>query len=119
MKLIIAVIQAYDSDRLLSAVTSEGFRATKIVSMGGFLRMGNATILMGVEANRVPQCLEIIRTNCEPRVEVAFDPDEHEFIEWFPIGVHDVTTGGAVVFILPVSKFVQMFPPETGESESS
>lgn len=110
MKLVIAIIQAYDSDRLLRAVTNAGLRATKIVSTGGFLRMGNATILMGVGDDRVRECLEIIRTSCEPRVEVAFDPAEHEFIEWFPIGVHDVTVGGAVVFILRVSDFVQMFP---------
>ena len=110
MKLIIAIIQAYDSDKLLRAVTSEGFRATKIVSTGGFLRMGNATVLMGVDDTRVPECLEIIRTNCEPRAEVAFDPTEHEFIEWFPIGVHDVTVGGAVVFIVRVSDFQQMLP---------
>lgn len=110
MKLVIAIIQAYDSDRLLRAVTDAGLRATRIVSTGGFLRMGNATILMGVDDARVKECLEIIRTNCEPRVEVAFDPAEHEFIEWFPIGVHDVMVGGAVVFIVRVSDFVQMFP---------
>lgn len=114
MKLIIAVIQAYDSDRLLNAVTAVGMRATKIVSTGGFLRMGNATVLMGVPAERVRECLEIIRATCEPRSEVAYDPSEHEFIEWFPIGVHDVTVGGAVVFIMPVSRFEQFpVPPAT------
>lgn len=118
MKLIVAIIQAYDSDRLLRAVTSAGFRATKIVSTGGFLRMGNATILMGVDDNRVNQCLQVIHTSCESRVEEGFDPTEHEFIEWFPIGVHDVTVGGAVVFILRVSDFVQMLPPDTTGSQS-
>lgn len=115
MKLIIAVIQAYDSDRLLHAVTSAGMGATKIVSTGGFLRMGNATVLMGIPAERVQECLEIIRTTCEPRSEVSYDPSEHEFIEWFPIGVHDVTVGGAVVFIMPVSRFEQMPVPPAAE----
>jgi uncharacterized protein YaaQ len=110
MKLIVAIIQAYDSDRLLRAVTAAGLRATKIVSTGGFLRMGNATVLMGVDDDRVKECLEIIRANCEPRAEVAFDPTEHEYIEWFPIGVQDVTVGGAVVFILRVSDFVRIMP---------
>ncbi len=119
MKLIVAIIQAYDADRLLRVVTSAGFRATKIVSTGGFLRMGNATILMGVENERVRECLDLVRANCEPRAEVAFDPTEHEFIEWFPIGVHDVTVGGAVVFIVPVSAFYQMFPDRTSLEQSS
>jgi uncharacterized protein YaaQ len=116
MKLIIAVIQAYDSDRLLRAVTSAGLRATRIVSTGGFLRMGNATIRMGVADDRVKECLEIIRKNCEPRVEVPFDPSESEYIEWFPIGMHDVTVGGAVVFIVPVSRFEQVPIPGTDRS---
>ncbi|HYH11409.1 MAG TPA: cyclic-di-AMP receptor [Thermomicrobiales bacterium] len=121
MKLIIAIIQAYDSDRLLRAVSEAGFRATKIVSTGGFLRMGNATVLMGVEDDLVHECLEIIRTNCEPRAEVSFDPTEHEYIEWFPIGVQDVTVGGAVVFIVRVSDFVRIYPrnSQSGVSHDS
>ena len=110
MKLIVAIIQAYDSDRLLHAVTSAGFRATKIVSTGGFLRMGNATILMGVEDADVTECLGLIHASCESRVEEGVDPGENDFIEWFPIGVHDVTVGGAVVFILRVSQYTQLFP---------
>lgn len=113
MKMIVAIIQAYDSDALLRAVTSAGLRATKIVSTGGFLRMGNATILMGVDDGRVRECLDLIHGSCMSRVEEGFDPMEHEFIEWFPIGVHDVTVGGAVVFILRVSEFRQLFPPES------
>lgn len=118
MKLVIAIIQAYDSDRLLRAITSAGLRATKMVSTGGFLRMANATVLMGVEDERVDECLEIIRMNCEPRIEASFDPGEQEFVEWFPIGVQDVTVGGAVVFIVPVTQFHQVLStashPESG-----
>jgi len=105
------VIQAYDSDRLLKAVTAAGLGATKIVSTGGFLRMGNATILIGVDDDRVAECLRLVRANCEPRAEVSYDPTEHEFIEWFPIGVHDVTVGGAVVFIMPISRFERIPVP--------
>jgi uncharacterized protein YaaQ len=108
VKLVIAIIQAYDSDRLLRSITSAGLRATRIVSTGGFLRMANATVLMGVDDERVNECLELIRRNCEPRVEAGFDPGEHEFGEWFPIGVQDVTVGGAVVFIIRVTDYEQV-----------
>ena len=111
MKFIIAVIQAYDTDRLLRAVTSAGLRGTKIVSTGGFLRMANATIFMGVDDARVEECLQIIREHCESRIESSIDPGDQEYIEWFPIGVHEVTVGGAVVFIVGVNSFHQMFPP--------
>ena len=59
MKLVITIVQAYDTDKLLRAIVEKGLRATKISSVGGFLRMGNATILMGVEDGRVRECLEI------------------------------------------------------------
>jgi uncharacterized protein YaaQ len=116
MKLIIAIIQAYDSDRLLRAVTERGFRATKIVSTGGFLRMGNATIFMGVDDDRVQECLGVIHESCESRVEAGYDPGEHEFIEWFPIGVHDVTVGGAVVFSVAVREHHRLLLGQTGDS---
>ncbi len=65
------------------------------------------------------ECLEIVRQNCEPRSEVSYDPAEHEFIEWFPIGVHDVTVGGAVVFIMPVSRFEQFPVPPASIGEGA
>ncbi len=117
MKLIIAIIQAYDSDRLLRAVTSAGFGATKIVSTGGFLRMANATIIMGVDDERVDECLQIIREHCDSRVESSIDPGEQEYIEWFPIGMQEVTVGGAVVFIVQVSRFQRLVPPSRSKEE--
>ncbi|MDQ4045007.1 MAG: cyclic-di-AMP receptor [Chloroflexota bacterium] len=117
MKLIIAIIQAYDSDRLLRAVTSAGFGATKIVSTGGFLRMANATIIMGVDDERVDECLQIIRERCDSRVESSIDPGEQEYIEWFPIGMQEVTVGGAVVFIVQVSRFQRLVPPSRSKEE--
>lgn len=36
MKLVIAVIQDKDSNRLSNALVKEGFRATKLASTGGF-----------------------------------------------------------------------------------
>lgn len=43
MKLVVAVIQDQDSNRLSNALTKYNFRATKLASTGGFLRSGNTT----------------------------------------------------------------------------
>lgn len=110
MKFVIAIVQDYDADRLLRAITRKGFRATRIASTGGFLRMGNATIFMGVEAEDVPEAFRIIRQNCESRVEVQVDAASPEYVDWFPAGMHEVTVGGAVVFIVPVSRMMQVRP---------
>jgi uncharacterized protein YaaQ len=105
MKLLIAIAQDYDCDRLLRAVTSAGFGATKIASTGGFLRMGNTTVLMGVEDEQVAACLRLIEQSCRSRSEVKLDQVVSEYAEWYPVGVHEVTIGGAVVFQLKVSAF--------------
>lgn len=70
--------------------------------------MGNATVFMGVDNTRVSEALEIIRQSCESRVEVQLDATSPEYVEWFPAGMHEVTVGGAVVFIVPVERMVQL-----------
>lgn len=113
MKLIIAVVQDYDADRLLRAVTEAGFRATRIASVGGFLRMGNATILMCLPKEDVRRCLDIVASSCRSRVEVAAESASAEFVDWFPAGLHEVTVGGAVTFTLDVDRYERILPPVT------
>ncbi len=105
MKLLIAIVQDYDTDRLLSAVTNAGFGATRIASTGGFLRTGNTTVLLGVEDERIPLCLKLIQQACRSRSEVKLELVASEYAEWYPAGVDEVTIGGAVVFMIRVADF--------------
>lgn len=108
MKLIVAIVQAYDTDPLLRNVTGAGFRVTRIQSTGGFLRAGNSTVFMGVEDDRVRECLDLIQGSSRSRVEVVPDELETEIYELVGADVHSVVVGGAVVFVLPVSRFERM-----------
>ena len=114
MKLIVAIVQAYDTDPLLRKVTSAGFRVTRIQSTGGFLRAGNSTVFMGVEDDRVRECLELIRTSSRSRVEVVPDDLEAELYEITGADVHTVVVGGAVVFVLTIARFERI----TAESQA-
>jgi uncharacterized protein YaaQ len=105
MKLIVAIIQAYDTDRLLRSVTSAGFRVTRIQSTGGFLREGNATVFMGVEDERVKECLGLIRSSARSRVETPPGDLEDLSFEVAGADVTSVAVGGAVVFVLPIARF--------------
>ncbi len=71
MKLVIAVVQDKDSNRLSNALIKEGFRATKLASTGGFLRAGNTTFIIGTEDERVNEALQIIKENCKIREQVV------------------------------------------------
>lgn len=108
MKLILAIVQDYDCDRLLSAVTNAGLRATRIASTGGFLRTGNTTVLMGVDDSEVSRCLQAIADSCKARVERRAEELLGELGEWTSPGIVEVTIGGAVVFVLTVSRFLRI-----------
>jgi uncharacterized protein YaaQ len=105
MKLIIAIVQAYDTDRLLRTVTGAGFRVTRIQSTGGFLRAGNSTVLMGVDDERVRECLELINSSSRSRVETIPDDLEAQVFELTGGDIASVAVGGAVVFVLPIARF--------------
>ena len=117
MKLVVAVVQDYDSDRLLRAVTEAGYRATRIASTGGFLRTGNTTVLMGVADERVTQCLHLITATCRSRVERPPDELGPDLAEWYPPGLSEVLVGGAVAFVLPVGRFERFEAVANDESD--
>lgn len=107
MKLIVAVVQDYDTDRLLRTTTAAGFRVTRIGSDGGFLRTSSSTLIFGVEEERVPECIQLIRQTCGTR-EQAYEMDDDD--PWIDPDIGEISTvalGGGVALILPVSRFAQ------------
>ena len=64
MKLVIAIVPQEHSDAILDALMAAEYRATRISTTGGFWRKGNATLLIGVEANQVDDVLKRIEQVC-------------------------------------------------------
>jgi uncharacterized protein YaaQ len=107
MKLIIAIVQSKDSNRLLNALKE--FRVTKLCSTGGFLKTGNVTYMIGIEDEKVNKVLDIIKDNCKARDQLIApispmggNPDS------FKINPVEVKIGGATVFVLPIDQFHQL-----------
>lgn len=63
MKLIIAILQDSDTDKVTQALTTENYRITRIASTGGWLRKGVVTLLIGLEDDRVESAIQIMRAN--------------------------------------------------------
>jgi len=108
MKLVIAIVQDYDTERLLRAISDAGLRATRIASTGGFLRMGNTTVFFGVDDLQVSTCLHVLEENCRSRIERAPAELIDELGYFGPGTVTEVTTGGVVIFVVPVARFVRI-----------
>ncbi|PID23704.1 cyclic-di-AMP receptor [Sporosarcina sp. P7] len=106
MKLIVAVVQDQDSNRLSSALTKSDFRNTTLASTGGFLRAGNTTFLMGVEDELVSKALDLIRDNCRSRDQMVapVSPMGGNADSYIPYPI-EVEVGGATVFVLPIEQF--------------
>ena len=108
MKLVVAVVQDQDSNRLSNALTKNDFRATKLASTGGFLRSGNTTFLIGVDDSRVPKLMDLIRDNCRAHEQMVapVSPMGGNADSYIPYPV-EVEVGGATIFVLPIEQFQQ------------
>jgi uncharacterized protein YaaQ len=108
MKLIMGIVNSDDADRLVRLLTKAGYRATTISTTGGFLRQGNATIFVGTDDENVPQVLQLIKDNCNTRMQYVnplppvMEPGEM----YIPTPV-EVQVGGATVFVLAVTDFAR------------
>lgn len=69
MKLIIAILHHTDGEDVLKALTDAHFAVTRIAASGGFLRRGNATLLLGVPAEHVPAAIQLMREHTAPPVD--------------------------------------------------
>lgn len=63
MKMIVAILKDDDVDAVLHALTTDGFRVTRVASTGGFFRKGNTTLMIGVEDGQVNSAIQTLRLN--------------------------------------------------------
>jgi uncharacterized protein YaaQ len=109
VKLVIAVIQGEDAAQTVQALSGAGISVTKMASSGGFLQQGNATLLIGVDDDKVEAALTLIRENCRERSQymTPMPPmvEPGEFFMPYPV---EVQVGGATVFVVPVERFEKL-----------
>lgn len=108
MKLVIGIVNSDDAGNLLAEITQASFQATKLSTSGGFLKMGNVTVLVGVEDEKTDEVIEIFKKCCSRRKQMisANPPFLGEgFISAAPV---EVTIGGATLFVVDVDNFMKI-----------
>ncbi|MBI4926216.1 MAG: cyclic-di-AMP receptor [Anaerolineae bacterium] len=73
MKLMIVIIRDTDDQNIIPELIRQDYRVTRMASTGGFLRRGNVTLLIGVEAEKVDAVIGLLRQTCCPP-----EPDHHQ-----------------------------------------
>jgi uncharacterized protein YaaQ len=73
MKLVMAIFPEELSTTILDTLMGAQYRATLISTTGGWLRKGNATLLIGVETHQVDDVLRYIEKCCAGRTQGSRD----------------------------------------------
>jgi uncharacterized protein YaaQ len=109
VKLVFAIVQGEDAGRTVQALNGAGISVTRFASSGGFLQQGNATLLIGVDEERVEQVVQLIRENCRERNRylTPMPPmvEPGEMLMPFPV---EVQVGGATIFVVNVEQFEKL-----------
>ena len=109
MKLVIAMVQDDDVLDLIDAITEVGFRVTKLASTGGFLKSGNTTLIIGVEADKVQKVIDVVEDICKTRKQLITTPTpitgNIDMYMSYPI---EVEVGGATIFVVDVDQFIKI-----------
>ncbi len=108
MKLILTIVQDQDADATVQALNDAGHRVTRVASTGGFFRVGNTTLLIGVDDSAVEPVVSLLKTTCERRTRlIPAGPNIVESAAMMGAFV-EVEVGGANVFIMNVEHFEQV-----------
>ena len=104
MKLVLAIINHDDADAVTRALTRHGFSSTKLATTGSFLMAGNATILIGVDEERVQDVIDIIKEQSHSRSQTIPTTSEMGY-GYYPSMPVEVTVGGATIFVVDIERF--------------
>ncbi|MCL2003609.1 MAG: cyclic-di-AMP receptor [Oscillospiraceae bacterium] len=104
MKLILAIINHDDAHGVIQNLTQAGYHVTKLATTGGFLQVGNVTILIGVDDERLEGAMEIIGKRSNSRRQVIPATSEMGMGMYSSMPV-EVTVGGATAFVMNVEDF--------------
>ena len=108
MKLVLAIVNNDDSAIVASELTREGYFITKLSTTGGFLQVGNTTLLIGAEDADVETIKEIIRKNSSSRTKSV--PTNASYGRGIAPcdSVVQTKVKGATVFVLGVESFEKL-----------
>lgn len=105
MKLILAIVNDEDGNKVLSSLSTAGFSVTKLATTGGFLKAGNVTFIIGTDDDKVQEVIDIISAKSKTRKQICASPAPLGAAgNYIPYPV-EVEVGGGTIFVLDVDRF--------------
>lgn len=105
MKLVLVIVNNEDSATVTSALTNEGYFITKLSTTGGFLMVGNTTLLIGAEDDKVDHIKKIISKYSSTRNQPVKTSESYG--SGIALGEPStaISIKGATVFVLNVDSY--------------
>jgi len=104
--LMMAVLQEQDIELATSALGQFDVPIIRLTSTGGFLRLRNTILLIGINDELGEKIISTLQKTCRQRVEYMAVPLEGSNLP-LPMPV-PVMVGGAKAFVLPVERFEEI-----------
>ncbi len=106
MKLVFSIVSNEDGSVVMKELNKEGFSVTKMASTGGFLRVGNVTLLVGTEEENVEKVIGIISKFSAKRKQIVFSSEPYIGASAGYVSLPaEVEVGGATIFVIDVERF--------------
>ena len=102
MKMIFAIINRDDAGAVMNELTRCKIPFTRLSSNGGFLGMGNVTIMIGIKEERAQEAIDVITKYSHSRKQLITPPVDMGMGLPTPI---EVVVGGATIFVVDVERF--------------
>lgn len=107
-RLAVVIVYQWQYKGLIRTLKEHNFTVTVVDAVGGLLREGMITLVVGTPERRLPSLFALVRNTCPGSTRfIPFDAGM-EF-PWLPESeLVVVRAGGANVFVLPVEEFIQL-----------
>ena len=108
MKIIYAIVSSDDGNSVTDVLNENKFSVTRLATTGGFLKKGNATLMVGTDEERVDEAIELIRSTCGKRQRITCDmpsPGIGSIATGYLMMPVTVELGGATIFVTDVERF--------------
>ncbi|MCF7924503.1 MAG: cyclic-di-AMP receptor [Candidatus Izimaplasma sp.] len=106
MKLVMAIVSNDDANQVIKKLIKSDFFVTKLATTGGFLKSGNTTVIVGVQNDRLDECIEVISEHSKQRTKLVPNAISSEFGIFSSTPV-EVQVGGATIFVMDVEQFIK------------
>ena len=106
MKLVMAIVSNDDANQVIKTLIKSDFFVTKLATTGGFLKSGNTTIIIGVQDDRLDECIQSVSKHSKQRTKLVPNAISSEFGIFSSTPV-EVQVGGATIFVMDVEQFIK------------